>query len=140
MAITQLNPYLTFNGTAEQAIRRYESALGARTDGLMRFGDGGACADTPPTHKHLVMHARLHLGGGVVMVSDAPPDRPVQPGHNVHVCLDYSDADEMARQFEALAAGGKVTMPLADTFWGARFGVLVDAFGVGWMFNCMKQR
>jgi PhnB protein len=134
---TTINPYLIFNGTAEQAVRLYERALGAKTEALSRFGD------VPNEHiteseKNRVMHAQLRIGEGVLMISDTMPDSAHTIGANVEVCLQY-DKDqlaEMAAQFDALAQGGEVRMPLQDTFWGARFGMLTDSVGVRWMFNC----
>lgn len=138
MSIKQLNPYLNFNGTAEQAIKLYERALGAKTEGLQRFGDIPG-AKVNPEHKNRVMHARLDIGGGMLMVSDTQPGMPFTPEGNVHVCLDFDDPADLTKKFEALAAGGKVTMPVQDTFWGAKFGMLTDAYGVQWMFNCTLQ-
>jgi PhnB protein len=138
MSIRQLNPYLNFDGTAEEAIRLYESALGARTENVSRFGDVEGLS-LPAEHKGRVMHALLKIGAGAVMVSDTMPGQPVSKEGNVHVCLDFDDAEEMARRFQALASGGKVTMPLQDTFWGATFGMLTDRYGIRWMFNCTKK-
>jgi PhnB protein len=134
MSIQNLNPYLIFNGTAEQAIRLYESALGAKTEGLMRYAEVPG-EKTAPEYANKVIHAMLQIGGGIVMVSDAGPGSPVAEESNVHVCLQFDDVAEMTKKFEALAKGGEVTMPLADTFWGAHFGMLTDAYGVRWMFN-----
>jgi PhnB protein len=139
MAIKKLNPYLNFDGTAAQAIKLYERALGAKAEAVMRFGEMPGDG-TSPEHKDRVMHALLHVGGGIIMISDTMPGHPIAHGSNVHVTLDFDDAVEMGRSFEALAAGGKVTMPLQDTFWGARFGMLVDAFGIPWMFNCELEK
>ncbi|HXN45794.1 MAG TPA: glyoxalase/bleomycin resistance/extradiol dioxygenase family protein [Bryobacteraceae bacterium] len=135
MPIEKLNPYIMLNGTAEKAIHLYESALGAKTEGLSHFGDMPGFTG-PPEVGNRVMHALLHIGGGVVMVSDASPDRTVPATGNVDIALDFTDVADMAKAFEGLAAGGNVTMALTDTFWGARFGMLTDAYGVGWMFNC----
>jgi len=135
--IKQLNPYLNFDGTAEKAIALYEKALGAKTEGVMRFGDLPGSTQ-PSETKNRVMHARLHIGGGVVMISDTMPNMPAPPTGNVHICLDFDDPGDQKKKFDALAAGGKVTMPLQDTFWGATFGMLVDAYGIPWMFNCTK--
>jgi PhnB protein len=134
MPIKQINPYLNFNGTAQKAIKLYESALGAKTESLQTFGDmpGG---DTPPEHRNRVMHAVVRLGAGTIMISDTPPEMKVSEGGPVHVTLDFDDVNELNSRFEALSAGGKVTMPLQDTFWGARFGMLTDAHGINWMFN-----
>ena len=140
MAIRQLNPYLNFNGTADQAIKLYEGALGAKVENVMRFGDQ-AGMPVAPADKNRVMHAVLRLGAGMVMVSDTMPSQPVSTdGSNVHVTLDFDDAAEMIQKFDALAKGGNVTMPLQDTFWGAKFGMLTDAFGIRWMFNCEQRK
>jgi PhnB protein len=139
MAIKKLNPYLNFNGTAEKAIKLYENALGAKTDRIMRFGDIPDFK-VEPEHKNLVMHATLFIGEGVVMISDCQPGQPSTTGDNVHVSLDCDDVADMTKKFEALAVGGKVLLPLQDMFWGARFGMLKDAFGIGWMFNCEHKK
>ena len=139
MAIKSVGPYLNFNGTAEKAIKLYESALGAKVESLMRFGDAKGM-DIPPGANDRVMHASLRLGGGVLMLSDTMPAMPPPAGNNIHVSLSWDDAADMAKRFEALSAGGKVTMPLQDTFGGAKFGMLTDTFGINWMFNCEQRK
>ena len=136
MAIKQLNPYLQLNGSAAQAIRLYESALGAKTEARMTFAD--APGMNQPEHKDRIMHSVLRVGPNVLMVSDTMPGQPTSSGGSIDVCLDFDDVNDMASKFDALSVGGKVTTALQDTFWGARFGTLTDAFGVRWMFNCMK--
>lgn len=134
MSIKALNPYLNFDGNAAEAIALYESALGARTAGLMRYSEmpGDAC---PSELKDRIMHARLQVGEGWLMISDTQPDRPTKVGTNVELTLHFDDADDMAKRFDALAAGGKVVMPLHDAFWGGKFGALVDKLGVHWLFH-----
>lgn len=139
MAITQLNPYLSFDGTAEKAIQLYERALGAKVEsGIMRYGEAPG-VEVGPADRNRVMHAALRVGGGVIMVSDSMPGQPVAREGNVEVCLQLDDPKDAARMFDALAAGGKVTMALHDAFWGATFGSLTDAYGVRWLFNCPKK-
>ncbi len=82
------------------------------------------------------MHASLRIDDAVIMMSDTMPDRPVTSGGNVHVSLTCNDVADLTKKFDGLAAGGRVTMPLQDAFWGAKFGMLTDAFGIPWMFNC----
>lgn len=138
MAIRQVNPYLNFEGSAAKAIALYEKALGAKAENVMRFGDAPPMPGAPPLSaeaKQRILHAVLKVGSGVVMVSDGPPGRPVTMGDNNHISLDFSDAKEMQKAFDTLAKGGKVTMPLGDQFWGAKFGMLTDPFGINWMFN-----
>jgi PhnB protein len=139
MSIKTLNPYINLDGTAEKAIKLYESALGARTETIMRFGDV-AEMKTAPEHKNRVMHGMLHIGGGVLMISDTMPGQPRPSGANVQVALHFDDPADMAKKFEALSAGGEVRFPLHDTFWGSKFGMLTDAFGVEWMFNCELKK
>ena len=136
MSVTQLTPYLFFDGQADQAIRFYQEALGAEVEGLMRYDQLPAEAGTcPPEDLQRVMHALLRLGGASVMVSDSPSAQPTAAS-GVHVNIGFDDADEMARRFRALAEGGSVTMDLHDAFWGDKFGALQDRFGVHWMFTC----
>jgi PhnB protein len=139
MAIRKLNPYLNFDGTAAKAIALYEKALGAKTENLQRFGDVSGMP-VAPEHKDRVMHAVLRIGEGVVMISDGQPGVPVPTESNIHVTLDFDDAGDMVGRFDALAAGGKITMPMQDTFWGAKFGMLTDAYGIRWMFNCETRK
>ena len=135
MAMTGLNPYLNFEGTADKAIAHYERALGAKTEMVMRYGEVQGM-ETAPEDKNLVMHATLLLEGGKIMLSDGHPGAKVILGDSVHVALHFSgDLDDMARKFAALAEGGEVAQPLVDTFWGAKFGIVVDPFGIRWMFN-----
>ena len=138
MSIQTLNPYLNFDGTGAKAIELYERALGAKTENMMLFGEIPGM-DIAEADRGRVMHARLHIGGGVVMISDSRPGMAVPAHTNVHVALHFTDNDDMQKKFDALAVGGKVTMPLDDMFWGARFGMLTDAFNISWMFSCEKK-
>ncbi len=142
MSIKSLSPYLMFDGTAAKAIALYEKALGARTERVMRFADAppGEGLAPDPEAAERVMHALLHLGGGVIMLSDSAPGMSVPRDSNTQVCLEFSEKDEMSGRFDALAAGGQVTMPLQDTFWGDHFGMLTDAFGIQWMFSCALKK
>jgi PhnB protein len=131
----KLNPYLNFNGDAARAIQLYEKALGAKVESVRRFGDVPDMP-TPLEYKERVMHAVLNLGDSVLMISDLPSGAPFQPGNNSYVCLQLDDVADATRKFDALSAGGTVTTPFQDMFWGAKFGTLIDAHGVNWMFNC----
>jgi PhnB protein len=139
MSIKSVEPYIHFNGTAEKAIKHYESALGAKAEHVMRYGDVPDMK-APAENKNLVMHSLLKVGDGVVMLCDTTPDQPVPNDSNVQICLNFTDKADMTKKFEALSAGGKVVMPLQDTFWGAHFGMLTDSFGVRWMFNCELKK
>ena len=134
MAITTINPYLFFDGQAADAIAFYERALEGRIVRLTRFSDTPG-ADVAAEHANKVMHAELEAGGGTLLISDAIHAPAPKPGDNVAVCLQYKGRGEVDRHFAAMADGGAVVEPLQDTFWGARFGMLVDRFGLHWMFN-----
>src|SRR5438105_7517946 len=113
MAIRQMNPYLTFNGTAEKALRLYENALGANIGPITRFGEMQG-VPVEAEHKDRVIHAELRLGGRALMASDSMPGQPVAMEGNVSVALDFDDVAEMTKRFNALAEGGRITMPLQD--------------------------
>jgi len=137
MGVNTLTPYLFFdNGQAADAVALYENALGATVDSLQRYGDvpnSGADADASR-----VMHAQLRIDGNILMISDSPTARPTTVGRNVQLTLDFDDLDDTKARFAALAESGTVVSALEETFWGAHFGVVEDAFGVFWMFNCQK--
>ena len=81
------------------------------------------------------MHAILTSNGVTVMASDAMPNQPITNGNSVSLSINCQSVDEINQLFNSLAEGGQITMPLDDTFWGARFGMLIDKFGTCWMFN-----
>lgn len=135
MTIRQLNPYLHFNGEAEAAIRLYEEALGATVEMMTRYGE--APMPVPEDHRRRIIHALLRIGGHAVMVGDGPPGMTVTPTSALHVTLEFTDWAEMAEAFARLSAGGAVTMPLQDMFWGGHMGMLRDRFGVHWMMMRM---
>ena len=134
MAVKTINPYIFFSGKAGEAIAFYEKALEATVVRLARFSDTPG-ADIPPEHAHYVMHAHLETGGGTLLISDGRPGDPIKVGGNIVVCLQYEGKADIDRHFAALSAGGSVEEPLQDTFWGARFGMVIARFGPHWMFN-----
>ena len=131
----QMNPYLTFNGQCEAAFKFYEKCLGGKIEAMLPHKGTPAEAHTPPEWHDKIMHARLNVYGEVLMGSDAPPDHYKEP-KGFSVSLQLKDPAESERIFNALAEGGKVGMPLQQTFWATRFGMLVDRFGIPWMINC----
>jgi PhnB protein len=141
MTIKKITASLAFDGQAAKAIALYERALGAKVESLLRFGDAAAMGHAPPVQdKDRVMHAVLRIGEAQVMVMDAPPSVPLTAGNNVQVALELDDPNEMVSRFDALAAGGEVRVAPHDAFWGAKFGMLTDAFGVRWIFNCPTKK
>ncbi|HKE57084.1 MAG TPA: VOC family protein [Pyrinomonadaceae bacterium] len=132
----QVNTYLMFDGNCREAMQFYSQCLGARLD-LMSFADAKAFA-YPAEAKDRVIHAKLTKGTVFLMASDTMPGMPWQQGTNFSISIDCESAEEIERLFGALGEKGTVTMPLSDAFWGARFGMLKDRFGINWMFNWDK--
>ncbi len=134
MAVCQLNPYIHFNGNAAEAIRHYEKVLGAKVERSMTYGE--LPGNKPqPENASRILHCELRLGACTLMVSDAPAEHAGVVGSNVEVNLGYDDEVEMRRAFEGLAKEGKTVVALHDAFWGGKFGMLVDRYGIHWMFN-----
>ena len=141
MPITKLIPALAFDGTAAQAIKLYEKALGAKTETVMRFGDAPAMGHiTAPEAKDRIMHSLVHIGAGLVMIMDAPPSAIVATESNVQISLEFDSVAELTKSFDALAAGGKITMAIHDAFWGSKFGMLTDPYGIRWMLSCDPKK
>jgi PhnB protein len=131
----QLNPYLLFNGNCEEAFRFYEKSLGGKIEAMMTHAGTPAEQQVPPEWTKKILHARLTIGGEVLMASDCPPDRYEAP-KGFSVSLMVANPSEAERIFKALSENGKITMPMEQTFWAARFGMLIDRFGIPWMINC----
>jgi PhnB protein len=131
----QLNPYLFFDGQCETAFKFYAQLLGGEIVAMMRHEGSPMEQNVPPEWRQKIMHARLVAGGQVLMGSDVPPDQR-QPAQGFSVTLGVDEPAEAERIFAALAQGGAVHMPMQQTFWAVRFGMLVDQFGIPWMINC----
>ena len=131
----QLNPYLTFNGQCEEAFKFYEKCLGGKIEAMFTHEGTPAEQHVPSEWRKKIMHARLTVGDQVMMGSDAPPGRYEEP-KGFSVSVQIKDPAEAERIFQALAENGKVQMPIQQTFWAARFGMLMDQFGIPWMINC----
>jgi PhnB protein len=127
-------PYLTFNGNAAEALSFYAKALNGKTVFQQSFGDA-PMENIPADYKNKVMHATFQAGSLTFMVSDTMPGQPVNGGTNISLSLNFNTVEDIEKTFAALSDGAKITMALEDTFWGARFGMLTDKFGINWMFN-----
>ena len=132
-----VQPYLFFEGRAEEALNFYTRALGTNADMVMRYREAPEPPPpdkVPPGSDDKVMHASFHVGDTEVMLSDGFCSG--QPKFN-GFSLAIAAADEPAarRMFDSMAAGGQVTMPMGPTFWSPCFGMLTDRFGVGWMIT-----
>jgi PhnB protein len=130
-----LNPYLNFNGQCEAAFKFYAQALGGKIEAMITHAGTPAEQHTPPEWVGKIMHARLSVNGEVLMGSDVPPNH-YKASDGFAVSISVKDPSEAERVFAALAEGGKIKMPIQQTFWSPRFGMLDDQFGIPWMVNC----
>ncbi len=132
-----LNPYLFFNGECEKAFQFYARALGGKIDAMIKHAGTPAEAQVPAEWGDKIMHGRLTVNGQAIMGSDPPPGRYTKP-QGFSVAFHVTDPGEAERVFRALSENGRVTTPMQETFWAARFGMVVDQFGIPWMVNCEK--
>jgi PhnB protein len=131
----RVNPYLLFNGRCQEAFTFYAECLGGKIEAMLPHAGTPADGHVPPEWREKIMHARLSLGEDVIMGSDAPPGHFEQP-KGFSVTIQLTDPAEADRIFQRLSDGATVTMPIQQTFWATRFGMLVDRFGTPWMVNC----
>ena len=129
----QMSPYLSFSGDCEAAFALYERVLGGQVGELFRYG--GSPMAAPPDWADKIMHGSITLGGQLVMGGDVLPERYEKP-RGFALSLQIKDVADAERIFRDLAEGGEELMPLEKTFWAARFGMLVDRFGIPWQINC----
>jgi PhnB protein len=133
---SRLNPYITFPGTAREAMQFYEQVFGGSLN-VTTFGELGA-TDAP--NPEAVMHSMLETDRGfTLMASDQPPGMEFQPGNNIAVSLSGDDDAELRGYWEKLSDGGTVTMPFEKQMWGDVFGMCIDRFGVSWMVDVVSQ-
>lgn len=131
----QLNPHLHFNGNCEEALKFYEKSLNGRITLMMPYEGSPVAEQVPAAWRSKILHSELSIGDDVLTAADAPPDSYKKP-QGFSVTLNLKDPADAERIFHAFAEGGTVQLPLQETFWAQRFGMLVDRFGVPWMINC----
>ncbi len=137
--MTTVNTYLTFEGNCEAAFEFYRSAFGGEFLYVGRFGDIPAEEgfELNDEEKQKIMHMTLPIGNTRLMGSDTGGEwsKHYKHGNNFSISINTDSKDEANRLFDALSAGGKVTMPMADTFWDSYFGMFIDKFGIQWMVS-----
>ncbi len=143
--MTKLNPYLTFPGTAAQAIELYKKVFQTEPKTVSRFADMPESAGMPdpsPEGGKRVLHAAFQIGNDMLMLSDAPEgqDETGVMGSQTNVSIHPDSREEADRIFKELTDGGEVTMPMADAFWGDYFGMCKDKFGIHWMINYHEEK
>jgi PhnB protein len=134
---SRLNPYITFNGNARQAMEYYEQVFG----GALRVNTFGEYGSDDQALADKIMHAQLETTAGyTLMASDVAPGMTFNPGDNVVVSLSGEDGDELRGYWEKLTDGGTVSMPLEKQMWGDEYGACTDKFGVQWMVNITQPQ
>lgn len=134
-----LEVYLNFKNQAADAIAFYETVFDVTSEGVMTFADAPEDPEnpTPEAWKDLIINASMTIEGVPVMFSDVPDGMGMSfvEGNNISLVISTEDEEKIDRIFNRLAEGGKVTMPLGETFWSKKYGMLVDKFGINWMLN-----
>jgi PhnB protein len=133
----QLNAYLDFNGQCEAAFEFDERVLGGKITSLAAYDTTPTAQQVPADWRKKIVHAERKVGEAPWMGADAPADR-YQPPQGFSITIPTDQPAEADRLFEVLAECGPVRMPIRQTFWAARFGMLVDQFGIPWMVNCSQ--
>jgi len=134
----EFNPYISFPGNCKEALDFYKKIFKGTIKQVMYYKDSPM--ETPEDYKNKIMHSDF-VGDKVrLMAADAPPGQPIAHGYNITLYLGFADPKEQTTLFKKLSEGGQIIMPLEDQFWGARFGILVDKFGISWMFNCQLKK
>jgi PhnB protein len=138
--MTKLNPYLSFNGTCEEAFNFYKSVFGSEFLYMGRFKDMPENPDCPiqESDKEKIMHITLPISNETVLYgcdTSQTDDKSDFSGNNISLSIETDSMDEATRIFNGLSDGGIVTMPLDKTFWNAYFGMFTDKYGINWMVN-----
>ncbi|MBD2700428.1 glyoxalase/bleomycin resistance/extradiol dioxygenase family protein [Spirosoma sp. BT702] len=136
--MTQINPYLNFNGNCREAMTFYQQCLGGKLS-LQTVGHSAMAAQVLTEPKECILHASLTRGDLLLMASDMIGPSLVK-GNSVTLTINFSSETEIKQTFANLANGGQVIEPLTDMSWGALFGTLTDKFGISWMFNYDKNQ
>jgi PhnB protein len=131
----QLEPYIFFHGTCEEALNFYATCLNGKIVGLNRFADSPMEGHAGPDWRDKVMHASFEADGIRFMASDGQPGTPPDGEDDIALSIAMDDVERARGIFQALAEGGTVTMNFEKAFWGGTFGALTDRFGIQWMVS-----
>jgi len=130
-------PYLSFEGNCGEALEFYKNAFGGELD-ISLYEGSPMEAQVSEDMKKKVLHGRLTSGDILIMASDVGEEHKPTVGNNVQLNVECESEDQQTSVFEKLSKDGNIVMPLQDQFWGARFGMVIDKFGVNWMLNLLK--
>lgn len=133
----RVNSHLNFDGQCEKAFRFYEKCLGGKIMFMMTWGESPMSKEVSPDWAKKVIHLSFTVGSQNLSGADAPPGHYEKP-QGFSVALDVTEVVEADSIFKALSENGSVQMPIQETFWAKRFGMVIDQFGIPWMINCGK--
>lgn len=133
----KLIPYLSFDGDCEAAFQFYEQVLGGKIGDKMTWGESPEQMETPSGWEHKIMHMQMTFGDQEIMGADSPPNYFEAP-KGTSILINIEEPSKAESIFAHLAENGTVKMPIQETFWAARFGMVIDRFGTPWMINCDK--
>lgn len=134
----QLNPYVHFDGRCAEAFQFYQQTFGGKIEMLMTYEAMPSAQHIPPDWRGKIGHAHLTVGNQVLMGCDAPPSVYQKP-QGFSASIQMKDPNAAERIFRELSQDGSIRMPIQETFWAERFGMLTDRFGIPWMVNCGKE-
>ncbi len=134
----KLEPYVTFKGNCAEALEFYKNSLNGEIKGISYYRD--APMKISDDYKDKILNATFRFGDCEFMASDSMPMTSVDIGSNISLSIDLDKTEAVDRYFKNLSEGGKITLPLQETFWGAKFGMLTDKYGINWMFNCTIKK
>lgn len=136
--MTQINAYLNFNGNCREAMTFYKECLGGELK-LQTVEESPVANQMPPEAGKTILHSTLVIGNSVLMGSDMAGPNGLTRGNAISLTLECGSEAEILKFFSRLSAGGKITHPLQEEFWGATFGHLTDKFGINWLLNYQKK-
>lgn len=131
--ISNIHPYINFNGNCEAALNFYQTCLGGEIK-LLTVSDSPAAPQLPSEMHQKIMHGEIKFGNMMIMASDINDNRS-QTGNAVSLFIHFTEEAELMSAFEALSVGGTISLPVAKQFWGATYGELTDKFGIKWRCN-----
>ncbi|HXE13823.1 MAG TPA: VOC family protein [Bryobacteraceae bacterium] len=128
----KLHTYLNYGGNCKEAFDFYEKHLGGKIVARMTYGDQPGADNVSPEQKNLVLYSNMHIGGTELMGSDVPPEQ-FEAMRSAYLSLTVDTTEEAERIYKLLVDGGQIFMPMEETFFAFRFGMLRDKFGTSWM-------
>lgn len=133
-----LTPYLSFKGDCAEALKFYERCFNGRVINQSTFRNSPMAANTSPEMQDQILHISMQVGDSYLMGSDIPEEHYQKPAPTCQIAIGIKDPAEAEKVFNALSEGSTIHMPLQETFWAQKFGMLTDRYGFGWMISCDK--